>query len=174
MTVTYEGKLTLGECIPTALEANAQLSANVGLQLPELQAKIAGALEAQARLTLQPPTVSAQLTTLANLAASLQASVAFPPPQAQLSAVAALVAELQASLGQLQASIAFSAGFAASLGAPGVHFYSFGGRPDELGDEIGAQLSSGLPGGNPSEQSKAIVLIASDGGAIAAMEAVLR
>lgn len=170
MTLSYSGSLTLGQAIPLALSAQAQLDASVGSAVSDVQARVDGLLA----LSLQPPPSLADLIASATAVLSaLQTLVAAPLPD--ISATVAALAELQATLGQLQASLAFSASFGSLLSTAGIHYYVYAGAASALGGELSAFLSGGLPGGGgPSEQIAGTILLANDGGAIEALQAVMR
>jgi hypothetical protein len=177
MTVEYGGSLTLGQCIPMALAAQAQLDVAIGVSLPSLQAKLAGALAAQLNLTTNPPTLAANLSAALALVASIQASIVagLPSVDFQLTALAAIIADIELQIGSLTASASFSLNFLALLGSPGVRYYLYEGRADQLGSGMTAELSAGLPGGaGPSETIAGVILTANDGGTIEALRTVLR
>ncbi len=170
MTATYEGSLTLGQCIPAALDASAQLDASVNVTLADVQARVTALLELSVR---PPPGLTDLIASAQAMLAALQALAANPLPD--VSATAAALAELQATLAQLQASLAFSANLGVLLGTPGIHYFVYAGRADAFGSELGSLLSAGLPGGaGGAENVAGVVLLANDGGAISALQAVLR
>lgn len=147
-TYKYLGQLTLGQCVPLALEAQAAV-------VPVLAAKVAGLLKVEAALKITPPSVAAQLALAAKLVANLE--VAPPAASLDLSGVAKLLAELQASL---SAWIAIGL----SLGTPGIFAYSYSGPANTL-------IPGGLPGNPPTLPVNAVIFVASDGGAWTAMQA---
>jgi len=162
MSAHYLGSLTLGGCLPTALTAAAELDATATIALPELSGKLAGLLNVQAALTIQPPTLNASLSAALKIVAELQASISLGLPGAtlQLSALAAIIAEIEASLGSIQAAIALAAALSLQLGTAGVHAYSFTGRADELGPAVRSITIGGLPGGAPSDFAGAVLFAA--------------
>lgn len=173
MSAAVLGSYTLGECLPIAVSAKGALDASLGIQLPELNAKIAGMLAAQAALTLSPPTLAASLSAALDLVANLQESIALGLPSASinLAVVAGIVAELNASLGALNAQVALSAGFAATFGVGGVRLI----RADGPIETIGADLAGVLPSlGAPGADAHALVLAAVDSDAWAAIETALK
>lgn len=159
-TYTYLGSLTLGGCVPLAALAQAELSASLAIQLPALEAQIAGILAVQASLTVSLPSLEASVAAAASLLASLQG----PTVSIDLAAVAAVLAELQASLGALQASLAASAAIAVTLGTPGVYAWSYQGT-------AGTLVPGGLPDSGTETPVSGFVFAASDGGAQTALEA---
>ncbi len=168
MTVSYQGSITLGQAIPTAQTAQVTLASSLGAALPDVQARVTGLLA----LSVQPPpSLPALISGVQATLAALQALVADPLPD--VGATAAALADLQATLGQLQAGLSFAASMGGLLGTPGIHYYVFAGRADALGGEMSAELSSGLPGGGgPAESIGGVVLLARDGSALSALQAV--
>jgi hypothetical protein len=147
MTYALIGELTLGACVPIALEAQAAV-------VPALEAKIAGLLDIQAALTVTPPTIAGQLAAAIEMVANLDAS----PPSASidLAGVAALLAEARASL---SAWIAIGL----SLGTPGLYAYTYEGT-------AGGLIPGGIPKGGTGAHVNAVIFIASDGGTWTAMQ----
>lgn len=169
MTVAYGGSITLGQAIPAALSAAGELNASLGVTMPDLQARIDGLL---ALSISPPPNLAALVSAATSLLAALNLMLAAPIPD--MTVVASLLADLQATMGDLTASLSFAATLQANLGTAGIHYYTFAGRAGDFGPQMQAQLSAGLPGGaGPSESIAGAVLLASDGGAIAALQAVL-
>lgn len=168
MTVTYEGALTLGQCLPQALLANAQLATCVGLALPDVQARVTGLLA----LSIQPPV--ALLDLIAGVQATLlalQNLVAAPLPD--VTATAQALVDLNLFLGQLNASLAFQAQFGLVLGAAGIRLFAYAGPANQFAPEMNAQISAGLPGGGgPFENVAGVVLLANDPIAISALRAI--
>lgn len=170
MTITYAGSITLGEAIPMAQDATVELDASVGALLPDVQARVDGLLA----LSIAPPPSLADLIASAQaLLAALQALLAAPLPD--VSATAAALADLQATLGSLNASLAFSVSLGSLLSQAGIHYFVYAGAAGDVGGELAGVLSAGLPGGaGPSEQCAGVILLASDGGAISALQTVMR
>jgi hypothetical protein len=168
VAVVYGGSLTLGQAIPLANQANAALAASVGLALPDLQARLDGAL---AISVAPPPSLADLIASVQAMLAALQTLLAAPLPD--VSATLSLIADLQATMATLNANLALSLSFGNLLGSPGIHYYAYFGRADQLGPEMSGHLSAGLPGGaGPSENIAGVILAANDAGAIAALEAV--
>jgi hypothetical protein len=153
-----------------ALTANAGISASIGLVLPELEAKVAGYVEAHAQLLVNPPSLEADLEAALGLVAQLQALIALGLPSAgiDLGLILGLIAELEILIGSLSARLAFSTSFGLLLGTPGVYLVRHSGA-------VGDVLPAGLPGGSgPSQPVEGIALLATDAGAWAAIQAVFR
>jgi hypothetical protein len=169
MTTTFEGRLTLGECIPAAAAAQVNLGAVLASSMPDVEARIGGLLAIQAR---PPPALADLIAAVQQLLAALQALAAAPFPD--LAATAAALADLQATLGQLQAFLALNVELGALLGTAGIYYYLFAGRATEVGPELASLLAVGLPGVPIDQRIAGAVLLAADGGAIAALQAVLK
>lgn len=168
--LTYVGSLSPGQCVPMALLAQGRLSASIGLVLPELAARLEGMLAAQVNLTINPPTLAANLQAALALVAQLEASITLGLPSASidLSVIVGLIAELQLSLGALQLDLQWALAFGLILGTPGIHLYAHEGA-------VGDVLPGGLPGGDgPSQPAVGVLLLATDSGAIAALRAMFR
>lgn len=159
MTVRRLGILTLGECVPIAASA-------VGAVLPEIQAKLAGALEAQARLAITPPTLAVSLDAAVALVAALEASIAIglPALDFQVAGLIAVIAELQAQISILLA-------LELTLGTPGIAAYAYEGPAAPLGSELQGAVDNDF---GPTAPANALLLVATDAGAWAAMQTALR
>jgi hypothetical protein len=133
----------------------------LGTTIAELSAKIAGAVEAQARLTITPPTLAVSLATALQIVAQLQAAIAVGAPDIgfELTALASLIAELQVALGPLLAIEAAASG--------SVSAYVYEGPASGL-SEIGAHI----PGGNPAANTVALVLAGTTPAAHASMQTI--
>lgn len=160
MSLTYLGSRSLGQCLPTALEATALATAAVNVTLPSLQARLALALKAQAQLTISPPAFAATVAAAAQLVILLQAQGALPSVSLSLSVVASLIAALEASIGDLEAMAAIAAGITLQLGTVGIHGYAYTGRADTFGPELAAATVTGFPGGLAGDSSGGLVLVA--------------
>lgn len=147
--------------------AEAKLSASIGLTLPTLEARLAGAVAAHARIGLQPPTLAGRLEAAVALVARLEAMIelGLPAIQVDVGAMLAVIAELELMIGELSASLSFSVGLAALLGTPGIYLARHEGA-------IGDVFPGGLPGGvSPSEPVWGVGVFATDGESKAALEA---
>lgn len=147
MTIAYKGSLSIGDLCPLVVSAHAATFA-------ELNAKLAGLLELQAKLTITPPSIAGSITIVANLLAGLQAAVTLglPGVDFQLAAVAAAMVSINASL-----SILLS--LQVTFGAAGVFVYSYEGAVGAFGGELNAALAAGFPGaGGPLQGCNALVL----------------
>jgi hypothetical protein len=129
---------------------------------PELFGKLEGLLKVQGALTISPPSLGANIAALAKVAAALAVAVEGPTVTLQVSAIAGLIA-------QLQAQLAIIAAFQALLGTAGIAAYGYEGPVSELGSRLTGELAGGLPGGFPTDEAQAVVLIATAPAAVAAL-----
>lgn len=187
--LTDHGTLTVGGCVPLALQAEAiigsmiacgqkvgaEFQATLTLSLGQLQAKLEAALKLQLSLTVSPPTIAGQIDAALKLIAALQAQLALglPVVSLQLAAVAKLILDIEADILKLNASlvvvadcgivvavaIAFATGFGAALATPGVRAYAFKGTAQSLPSELGSAI------GANAEQWIAWVFAVEDGSA---------
>lgn len=171
MAVTYSGSLTLGQCVPGAQSAQVALTGAVGVAMPDIQARISGLLALQGAPTPSlPQLIAGAQATLA----ALQQMLSVPLPD--IGAVNVALADLQAIATSLNASLSFANGLGGLLGTAGVAYFVAAGRAGDIGAELAAHLSAGLPGSGagPDQQIAGAILLASDAGAIAAIQQVLR
>lgn len=169
MSTEYKGSLTLGQILPLPTSAQLALDATLGDTVPDVQARIAGLLE----ITVRPPPALADLIAAAqNLLSALQALLAAPLPD--VAATATALADLQLTLQGLNVRVALSLQLGDFLSSAGVHYYVFNGKASQVGPELAALLSTGLPGGTLDQSVAGCFLLASDGGAITALRAVLK
>jgi hypothetical protein len=176
MSHEYLGSLTLGACVPTALTASGQLILALNLALPQLQAKLAGLLKISMALTIKIPSLDALIAALTNVVVQITALLNSPPPSIglSLSVVAALIAQIQLDLGGIQGQLALALALQLVLGTPGIEAYKYEGIAGNFTSEMASEFTSGLRiGGGPYLPIYAITLVATDGGAIAAMQKVL-
>jgi hypothetical protein len=164
--VIYLGSKTIGSCIPSSLSMIAALE----IQLPKIQAQIAGLIALQAQLNLTPPSIGVSLNAAIELVAALQAAITIGVPGAefQLSAVLELLVQIQLELGSITAALALSASF----GAGGVHLYAYDGEAAQLGGAFQSELATGFPGGQPDDQAYAIMLATTTPATKIALQAV--
>ncbi len=173
MTAYYLGGFTVGECLPIAVTAKAGIDASVRIVLPSLEAKLAGALEVQAAITVSPPTLAVQLQAAIDLAAELQASIdlGLPGISVDLAAMASIIAEIQVELGSIQAQVALSASLGVTLGGAGVHLISQEGTLGSFGSDVGTAAGSI---GASSTPCNAVCLVATTPEAWAAISAAVK
>lgn len=168
MTITFGGHLTLGDVLPMPLAAQLDLDATLGDQIGDVQARITGLLAIQAQ---PPPSVAALIAALEAALAALQALIADPLPD--VSATAAVLADLQAQLAGLNVRLAANVNFA-NLLAAGVYYYIFAGKTSAVGPELTSILSAGLGGTGGDPEIAGAIVLASDAGAISALQQIFR
>jgi len=140
VTAELVGQVSVGQCVPTTASL-------VATSVAELSAKIAGALALQAQITLTPPTLATQITSVAALLASLEAQLAIsislglPEVSVDLTVMLAVLAELQASLAALAA-------LTVTLGTAGVYVIVHNGDAATHGSEVQAIVDGIAPPGN--------------------------
>lgn len=150
--LAYLGSLTIGAICPLAVSAQAMV-------LPELQARLLGAIEAHAQLSISPPSLSVNLQAALDLVAQLQAAIEIGLPSASIDI--GLMANL---IAEIQAQVDFLLSFNLLLGTPGIFAYRYYGASGDL-------IPGGLPDGNgPQEQVYGLLLFAADGGAWEGMQ----
>lgn len=136
MSFTFQGQVTLGGTLPLVLSANASA-------LAEAQAKLTGALAAQAQIAISPPTIATQIDAL--LAAIAALEVAPPGVALDASAIATAIAEIQATISAL-------VGLNAALGQSGVHLYTWAGPAGEA-------VPGGIPGAGSQQAAFGVYLL---------------
>lgn len=165
MALTYQGNLSVGQCIPSLLTLNAQLQAMVNVQLPRISAQFA------ASIAVTPPSLVTDLiANLTQMIAAMQALLAtglviLPP-----AISASLSAELGATLGQLNASLAAALALQALLDSAGVHLYTYEGRDVDLPGQLSSAIGLGLPGGS---ETFAVVMMVNTAGTVTALKTVM-
>lgn len=168
---THLGSLTLGQCVPMALTAVAELSAAASLALPQISGKIEGAA-----LTIGVPDLAGLIRAAIALEKQLEALLTSGGPTIglQVGAVASLLAELNGSLGSINATMSLAATLTAVLGTPGIEAYRYDGTAGSFTTAFAPEFDGGLRiGGGPNLPIHAIVLVATDSGAWAMMQRVL-
>jgi hypothetical protein len=173
VTAYYLGGFTVGECLPIAVQALGAADASIAVVLPNVTAKLAGALEAQAQLTINPPTLAGDLQAVLAFASQLQAAIALGLPSAgvDLAAMAAVIAEIQAELGSIQAQVSLSLALGLILAGAGVHLIAQEGTLGSLGSDIASETGSIGPS---TTASHAVCLVATTSEAWAAISAAVR
>lgn len=170
MTVVNKGSLTVGQCVPLALSAQVGMDSSINVVLPEVQAQVDGALDAQINLAANPPSLAGALEAALAVVAGLEAAIALGLPFVDMSvdANAALVLDLQARLGALNAQLSVAAGFGVTLGTPGVLFYTVSGFTGVVAGELATELAQ--IGGGVAE-CVGVVLLATSPAAQTALQA---
>ena len=171
MAATYVAGGSIGSLLPLSLQGVAALDASLALMLPELIAKLAGALKAQLSLSISPPSLAGSLEVALKAVLNLQIAISGPSTALDFSAIAALMAEVQAALGALTASLALAVSLNTTLGHAGLHLITLEGEVGGWGNDLQSVVAGGLPGGAPTDQGFALVLAAgADPGTIAILK----
>jgi hypothetical protein len=156
------GQVSIGQCIPTTASLVATLIA-------DFTAKLTGALQLQASITLTPPTIATSITATLELVAQLQAQLALsislglPEVSVDLTVMLAVIADLNASLAALLA-------LNITLGTAGVYVLKHEGDAPTFGSEMQAQISTFAPAGNAVH---AVTFLATDPAVFEALGTVL-
>lgn len=166
MTLTPLGTKSIGECVPVAVAATAAAKVSLGLADIDLKAKAAALALLQARVTIQPPTLDAQVAASAQLQAALVGAMAVGAPlvPVDVSAIATAMAQLTADIGTLQTQLSIALEAQASLGGAAVHLLRYDGPA--------GQLAGGVPGVAPETEVHAVVVVATSPAAEAAIRGV--
>lgn len=171
MQVIYVAGGSIGTLLPMSLQAIGALDAQLALMLPDIAAKIAGALKAQIGLTISPPSLSGSLETAAKIVLNLGIAISGPSFALDFSAIAALIAELQASLGSVVANLALSAALKVTFGHGGLHLLTAEGEVGQMGTAYQSILQAGLPGVGPNDLGFSLLLVAgADPGSIGVLK----
>lgn len=169
--VEYIGGKSIGAGLPFLLPMSAAFSANLAATLPDIQARLVGALSASLSVTISPPSLVASAQLATQILAAINTAIMTPGVMVDLTAAAALIAELSAILGQIQANLTLAAGFGAMLGTAGIHFYKAEGAVGEMAPGYGGHLSGGIPGGSgPEQEGISFLLVAASPVSIAALK----
>lgn len=159
---TYLGGKSIVSCLPGVFAALLQAQASINLQLPDLNAKISGAIAATANISITPPSL--------DLSAALAAALQFPGISVDISAMASLAAELNLTLGQLNIALGLILQLI-GLGTAGVHLYMVEGDVGGMGAALQQEMGGGPPGQNPQDEGIGFLMVASaDPTAVAALK----
>lgn len=151
--------------MPGAASVQADLQANVDLELPKASAALEAGLEASVSMTA-PPSFEVSLAAATQLVTAIQAQIALgiPSVSIDLDAVAGAVLELQDGAARWEASAAIAASVGGSLGAT-ASLYRFDGKASELGGDLTSELSG------DTDDAVAVILVAK-GSSITALQAL--
>jgi hypothetical protein len=164
-TATWLGGGSVGSFMPTSLAAMAAAEAAVALPIVDIEGRITGAISASASISIQPPSL--------DLAAAIEGALQLPGVAVDVTAMASLASLLNVELGVLQAALALILAVRAPLSTVGIHAYKLEGEIGGMGGALGSELGGGVPDGSgPTQIGTAVVLVAADNGAAAALEAL--
>lgn len=174
MTISYLGGLTVAGAVPGAEAAVNAGMAGIDPGLSNLLSQL-GALTAYVPV---PIDFSAQLLEAQKLVAGLNAAVTggLTPPSldVQLAALQVSIDALQLSVDAINAQLSILTGLQGPLGTAGLHGYAFDGIVTTLGGELAFELSSGVPGGTPTDHANAVVFVTTSSAAWAAMGEIFK
>jgi hypothetical protein len=143
----------------------AAAEAAVALPIVDIEGRITGAISASASISIQPPSL--------DLAAAIEGALQLPGVAVDVTAMASLASLLNVELGVLQAALALILAVSAPLSTVGIHAYKLEGEIGGMGGALGSELGGGVPDGSgPTQIGTAVVLVAADNGAAAALEAL--
>jgi hypothetical protein len=177
---TSLGVASLGVAVPLIGAAEAEISATAVLAQPEITGKLAGALKVGVALSVSAPTASiqAELDAVVAVAAKIQAKInaGITAPSASLAVAgnAALIASLQVKLAALSLSLDYALGLGELAAAAGVAAYAYEGTCDSMGTGLGNVTAAGIPGGAPTDQVHALLLVTSASATWSAMQTVFK
>jgi hypothetical protein len=146
------GELSLSDVVPLLADMQAALTLAQGFAVPELEAKLAGLANVLAAITVAPPSLGATITAALSTVASLQASISGPTATLQVSAIATLIAQLELQLAALTVSI--------SIPGASVSAYVYDGPSADIGVELQGAINIDLPGA-PAHMNALILATAS-------------
>lgn len=158
--ITHVGELTLGAALPGA-------SGAIQAALPDLQNRIAAMASFAPTTGSFAASLAAANATVQAIQSAISLGITLPDMDAQFALALAEIAALQAALG---VALAFSE----ALLAGGVHVYHYHGESGDMGGEFATELSGGLPGGAPTDDTHAIVLATTSPAAWSAMSSVFQ
>lgn len=160
MTLEYIGELSIGAAIPGAL--TAALSGQA-----DLQAKV----DALASFSPSLGDFNADLTVALQVVADLQAVIALGLTPPSLSAQLTIVAD---ALAAVQAQLQVILDFQTLCAEAGLFVYHYSGQVDGLGTALDSEVSGGFPGGSGSDDCDALILGTTTGATWDAMSSVFQ
>lgn len=173
--LSFVGSMSLAAALPGAASASVAGAAGIGGALPDIEAR----LTALADFAPVPMDFAADLTLAGAVVAGVTLAIGTPglvPPSisAQVEIIADLVASLHATIEAVNVQLGIVHGFVDLLATAGVFAYAYAGRADAMGTEMATELSGGFPGGSGGDATNAIVLATTSSATWAAMSQVFR
>lgn len=157
-TATLVGEAALSSFMPTTLAALAGAEAAFAGPIADIEAKIAGAAKAAASIAIQPPSL--------DLVAALEGAAKLPGIQVNAEGLLALSAALGIDLAALKLALALVLAVKGNLAAA-VKFIEVEGDVPAMGAALGAVLA-----GDTGAQGVAVVLVAEESSAVAALRSL--
>jgi hypothetical protein len=158
----YIGSLTAGVAFPVALAAAAQidvavgaLNAAVSLSLPDVSARLSGALKTAARFGITPPSLTATAELAVKIVGAINLAIGVRPPSLSadlaIAGTLAFAARLEGIVVGLEAQLAIGAlalQYALKLkelaAAGGVRLYLYEGTLADLSKVVQQELCDGV------------------------------
>lgn len=171
-SLTYIGRLSIEEAIPILALAKTQLRVLVAVMLPDVAARLAGALKLSVSVSMPGIVgdITAKIQALTSLIASLP-TLSLVPPTGAISAVGTIIVQLGLIKAALDAALSWGT-------FPGsVHVFVYNGRADQMGATISAAVSGGMLGGVRSDANVIapfIVVETIDTIAVTSLRAILK
>jgi hypothetical protein len=151
--------------MPSTLSALAGAEAGFEVPISDIETQIAGTAAASASVAIQPPSL--------DLAAALQAAATIPGVTVSVEGLATLGISLGNDLLALEAALGLVIAVTGPFSSVGVHAWAIEDEIGNMGPALSGVLAGGIPGGSgPAQQGLAVVLVAADNGAIAALRAL--
>ena len=136
-SIQYLGRLSLIEAFPILAVARLQVRAIVNLVLPDVTARLAGAVALAANIRLKPPSLSASVVLAAKILAQLQVAITPPSVDFAVAACASLIAQL----GSIKAALDLALNWGVFPGS--VHVFVYQGAAQDMGATVTAYISGG-------------------------------
>ncbi len=159
MTITEHGELSIGAISPGALASTVTATASIEASLPNLEAQLAGLIQAQIQLSLNVPDLAAQLDTAIDTVVQILIglSIGIPAVDVQGAAIVEGIATLVGDIGTLNAQFDIALELQQSMGAS-IVAWSYNGPTNQFTNELAGFVNPGLQGGSPTTEMDALVI----------------
>ena len=163
MSLSYQGKIGVAAIVPTSVTCVAAASASLALILPQIAVDLAGAVTLEGMLSVNPPTITLNLSATANLLADMNVALTASAPTAtfQLSAILTLIAQISPIVASISASLSLTLPMVELLGTGGIQAFSFSGTGAEFGSLVNGELANEWPDGTPAGATVSAFVLAS-------------
>jgi hypothetical protein len=155
VTIIAEATASVGTFMPTTIEALGAAEAGFAGPIADIEAQIVGAAAASASVVVTPPSF--------DLAAAIEGALQLPGVSVDVTMMAQVLAGLNVSLGALVAALELVLAVQGDMGAR-VRFIATEGAVTEMAGDI-----EGVLAGDVGQSGIAVMLVAEDGGASAAL-----
>lgn len=176
MSATYLGGLSVGQAVPGMSVAISAGVAAGNVAMPNLM----GQISALASYAPTPINLAASIAAAQAIVSALQAQLAAVPPipapslDVQIAAIQGQLAGLQSLVSGINAQLSILHGLQSPLSAAGLHAYALNGATNTLGAAVSTALSSGVPGGAPTDAAQGILLLTTVPATFAALAQIVR